>query len=236
MYSNVSIKRKKDGTRYKDFFYYACKHRMTVAGQKCTYRKQVREELLDEAVAEVISKVVGEPKFAAMMQERINMKVDTTAIEQEIEAQEKILRQAYSTKKKLMEEIDSLDPDDRHYMRRKTDLDDRLYAMYDKIDEAEDLLIAAKAKKQAIEAEKISGNNIYKALIYFDQLYGVMSDIERRQLMESLISEVQIYEDRQPNGQWLKSIRFRLPVIKEDMNISLDNDSHDESVAVFTHE
>ena len=48
--------------------------------------KQVNEELLDDAVAEVIAKLVGNPKFAAMMQEKINMKVDTTAIEQEISA------------------------------------------------------------------------------------------------------------------------------------------------------
>ena len=41
------------------------------------------------------------------------MKVDTTAIEQEIAAYEKQLRQHYSTKSRLMEEIDSLDPDDR---------------------------------------------------------------------------------------------------------------------------
>ena len=40
------------------------------------------------------------------------MKVDTTAIEQEIAAYEKQLRQHYSTKSRLMEEIDSLDPDD----------------------------------------------------------------------------------------------------------------------------
>ena len=39
------------------------------------------------------------------------MKVDTTAIEQEIAAYEKQLRQHYSTKSRLMEEIDSLDPD-----------------------------------------------------------------------------------------------------------------------------
>ena len=43
------------------------------------------------------------------------MKVDTTAIEQEIAAYEKQLRQHYSTKSRLMEEIDSLDPDDRLY-------------------------------------------------------------------------------------------------------------------------
>lgn len=58
----------------------------------------------------------------------LHMKVDTTAaIEQEIAAYEKQLRQHYSTKSRLMEEIDSLDPDDRHFIARKSDLDDRLY-------------------------------------------------------------------------------------------------------------
>ncbi|MBD9055116.1 MAG: hypothetical protein EGR36_03825, partial [Eubacterium ventriosum] len=30
--------------------------------------------------------------------------------------------------------------------------------------------------------------------------------------------------NKQPNGQWLKSITFKLPIIDEDLNISLDND------------
>ena len=203
-------------------------------GHKCDYKKQIRKELLDDAVAEVICKLVSNPKFAAMMQEKINMKVDTTAIEQEISNYEKQLRQAYSTKSKLIEEIDSLDPDDRHYSRRKSDLDDRLYGMYDKIEELESLLIAARAKKQAIEAEKLTGDNIYKVLIYFDQLYGKMNDREKRQLIEELISEIQIYPERQPNGQWLKSIKFRLPIIEEDMNISLDNEQQVETVVLLS--
>ena len=66
----------------------------------------------------------------------------------------------------------------------------------------------ARAKKTAIEAEKITGDNIYKVLLYFDRLYKVMNDVEKRQLMELLVSEIQIFEDRQPNGQWLKSIKF----------------------------
>ena len=105
--------------------------------------------------------------------------------------------------------------------------------MYDKIEELESLLIAARAKKQAIEAEKLTGDNIYKVLIYFDQLYGKMNDREKRQLIEELISEIQIYPERQPNGQWLKSIKFRLPIIEEDMNISLDNEQQVECVAVL---
>lgn len=196
------------------------------------YRSTLRknEELPDSIVVEVIVKLVSNPKFAAMMQEKVSMKVDTSAIEQEISNYEKQLRQAYSTKSKLIEEIDSLDPDDRHYRRRKSDLDDRLYGMYDKIEELESLLIAARAKKQAIEAEKLTGDNIYKVLIYFDQLYGKMDDREKRQLIEELISEIQIYEERQPNGQWLKSIKFKLPIIAEDMSLSLDNDAHIETV------
>ena len=217
MYGNKSIKHKADGSKYKDFYYYGCKHRAMTRGHKCDFKKQINEELLDSAVAEVIIKLVSNPKFAAMMQEKINMKVDTSSIEQEIAANEKQLRQSYSVKVRLMDEIDSLDPDDKHYIKRKADLDDRLYKMYDKIEDTENQLVAARAKKMAIEAERLTGDNIYKVLIYFDKLYSVMDDQEKRQLMESLLSEVQIYEERQPNGQWLKSIKFKLPIIAEDM-------------------
>lgn len=236
MYGNKSIKHKKDGTKYKDFFYYGCKHRSMQRGHKCDYKKQIREELLDDAVAEVIVKLVSNPNFATMMQEKINMKVDTTAIDQEIENYEKQLRQDYSIKSKLMEEIDNLDPDDRHYIRRKADLDDRLYRMYDKIEELESQLIDARAKKTSIEAEKITGDNIYKVLICFDKLYFAMNDVERRQLIEALIAEIQIYEERKPNGQWLKSIRFKLPIIENDLSIGLDNGEHVESMVLIQKE
>ena len=84
------------------------------------YRNTLRknEELPDSTFVEVIVKLVSNPKFAAMMREQISMKVDTSAIEQEIAAHEKQLRQSYSVKARLMEEIDSLDPDDKHYMKR----------------------------------------------------------------------------------------------------------------------
>lgn len=235
MYGNKCIKHKKDGTKYKDFYYYGCKHRTMTRGHKCDYRKQINEELLDDAVAEIIVALVSKPKFATMMQEKINMKVDTSTIDQEVANHEKQLRQYYSTKSKLMEEIDSLDPDDRHYIKRKADLDDRLYRMYDKIEEEENLLVEARAKKQAIEAEKLTADNIYKVLIYFEKLYGVMNDVERRRFIEALISEIQIFPERQPNGQWLKSIKFKLPIIGENMELSLDNDKHVETVCLLSN-
>lgn len=234
MYANKSIKHKADGTRYKEFFYYGCKHRKMQRGYKCDYKKQISEELLDNSISEIIIKLVSNPKFSAMIQNKINMQVDTTAIEQEIANYEKQLRQTYSVKSKIIEEIDSLDPDDKHYIKLKTDLDNRLYNMYDKIEEIENQLIAARAKKQSIEAEKLTSDNIYKVLIHFGKLYAVINEAERHQLIEALISEIQIYEERQPNGQWIKSIKFKLPIIEENMDICLDNGHRVECVVLLS--
>ena len=240
MYGNKSIKHRKDGTKYKDLFYYGCKHRTMTRGHKCDYKKQINEDVLNAAVVEVITKLVANPRFASMMQEKINMKVDTTVIDQEITALEKQLKQSYAVKRKTLEEIEALDPDGRHYKRLKADLDDRLYRMYDNIDDQEQSLIEARAKKQSIESEKVTGDNIYKILIYFDKFYSLMNEEERRKLMESLIEEIQIYEERQPNGQWLKSITFRLPIIEKDMIISvgdgLDSEQHVETVVLLSRE
>ncbi len=231
MYGNKSVKRKSDGTRYRDFYYYGCKHRKMERGHKCDYRKQIREELIDDSITEIITKLVSNTKFADLMQKKINMQVDTAAIDEELSNYEKQLRQTYAVKSKLIEEIDTLDPDDKHYVHRKSDLDERLYKLYNKIEEIETKLIAARAKKQAVEAEKLTGDNIYKVLIYFEKLYSVMYETEKRRLIESLISEIQIYEERQPNGQWIKSIKFKLPIIEEDISVSLDNDEHSDTLS-----
>ena len=86
--------------------------------------------------------------------------------------------------------------------------------------------------------QKVTGDNIYKILIYFDKFYKLMNEEEQRKLMETLIEEIQIYEERQPSGQWLKSITFRLPIIDSDMNMSigngLDSNSHVETVVLLS--
>ena len=58
-----------------------------------------------------------------------------------------------------------------------------------------------------------------------------MYDVDR---MEALIAEIQIHDEAKPNGQWLKSIHFRLPIIPEDMVISLDNGESVEAVVLLS--
>lgn len=235
MYGNKSIKKRKDGSNYKDFYYYGCKHRNMTRGHKCDYKKQVHEELLDASVAEVISKLVSNPKFSDLIRNKINMEVDTSALDQEIENYKIQLRKLYHNKDTILSDMDSLDYEDKHYQRRKTDLENHLYKTYDKIDDAEELLVSAKAKKRSLLADKITGDNIYKALVFFDKLYAQMNEAEKREFLSQLVDNVQIYEERKENGQWLKSIEFKLPIIEKEFTLSLDNDTQNETVVMLSN-
>ena len=99
---------------------------------------------------------------------------------------------------------------------------------------AEELLVSAKAKKRSLLADKITGDNIYKALIFFDKLYAQMNEVEKREFLSQLVDNVQIYEERKENGQWLKSIEFKLSIIGKEFALSLDNDTQNETVCLLT--
>ena len=99
---------------------------------------------------------------------------------------------------------------------------------------AEELLASAKAKKRSLLADKITGDNINKALIFFDKLYAQMNEVEKREFLSQLVDNVQIYEERKENGQWMKSIEFKLPIIEKEFTLSLDNDAQNETVYLLS--
>lgn len=233
MYGNKSIKRK-NGKHYKDYYFYGCKHRQLNRGHKCTYRKQLHEEKLNAAVAEVIGKMVSNSKFASVMQSKINMKVDTKEIDTEIENYAKQHTKYIGTKRSLEKQIDNLDVCDKHYDRKLNDLQKRLDKMYDSIADTEDMLEDARTRKRTIENEKLTGDNVYKLLIHFDKVYDTMEDEDKRALLVALIKEIHVYEEEQANGQWLKSIKFNLPLLEEQLELGLDNDLGVETVCLLS--
>ena len=52
--------------------------------------------------------------------------------------------------------------------------------------------------------------------------------------MQALIAEIHIHEQPQSNGQWLKSIKFRLPIIDGDTSIILDKCDGVETVCLLS--
>ena len=60
--------------------------------------------------------------------------------------------------------------------------------------------------------------------------YETVVLLSEREFLSQLVDNVQIYEERQENGQWLKSIEFKLPIIEKEFTLSLDNNAQHETV------
>jgi hypothetical protein len=46
----------------------------------------------------------------------------------------------------------------------------------------------------------------------FDKIYGEFTDAEKKHFINSFVERVEIFEDEQEDGCFLKSIKFRFPV------------------------
>lgn len=233
MYGNVNRKRKKDGTFYKEYYYYACKHRLEVDGHRCDYNRQWKQERVNEAVEEVIKKLVRNPKFEAAIREKIGSRIDTEELENELEALRKRQRQLIGAKKKLGQQMDSLDITDRFYDRKYQDMEERLYKLYEDIEAVENSMAEIQTRLDNIRQQKISGDNVYQFLLYFDLLYDKFTDSEKKEFLQSFVERVDVFPEEQPGGRFLKRIKFRFPVYfdgAEVENMRWDNEMTVESI------
>lgn len=237
MYGNVNRKKKDDGTYYKDYFYYACKHRRSINGARCDYKRQWSEEVINAAVEEFISKLVQNPLFAEAIKKKINSSVDTESLEKEIESLKKEHRNKGNAITRIGEEIDALDCSDRLYQRKYDDKQNRMTKLYDELSKIEQLIESLLIRLENIRQQRVTGENIYKLLQYFDKLYSKFTDLEKKQFMKSFVDRVDIYPDRTPEGQILKHIKFKFPVFFNGQMVeefSWDKESHVETVVLLT--
>ena len=237
MYGNVNRKKKKDGTFYKDYYYYACKHRTTVNGHRCGYKRQWKQELVDAAVAEAIRSLVNKPSFEQSIRQKIGAEIDTKQLEAELAQLNKQRQQLIGAKDRLGQQMDSLDITDKHYDRKYQDMENRQYKLYDEIDSVEQQIDEVENRILNIRQDRISENNIYQFLLYFDEFYDKFTDAEKKEFYNCFVDRVDIFEQEQPDGRFLKHIKFRFPVFydgKETTELSWDKDTTVETVTLIT--
>lgn len=237
MYGNVNRKKRKDGTFYKDYFYYACKHRTFVDGHHCTYRKQWNEDKVNAAVEEVICKLVKNPKFEKQIRKKIGVSLDMQELDKEYENMNAQRKQFVGAKNKLAQQMDHLSVSDKHYDKKYQDMQDRMDVLYDEIDKIEESMNELEQRMFNIKQQKVSADNVYQFLLFFDKLYTKFTDIEKKQFLKSFVSEVHIFEKEQEDGRFLKRIKFYFPVFlagRETQELDWDNESTVEIVCLLS--
>lgn len=237
MYGNVNRKRNKDGEYYRDYFYYACKHRKVADGVTCDYKKQWGEDIIDTAVEQFIKQLVNNPKFKSALEKKIGSKIDVTEIEKEIETLNKTRNQYIGAKSRLGKQMDSLDINDRFYNQKYSDMEERLNNLYEQIESVGNDLAILNQRIINVNQNKLSSESVYRILACFDKLYDKFTDKEKKQFLNAFIERVDIYPERQENGSILKHIKFRFPVYYEGemcSGFSWDKNNHVECVVLMS--
>ena len=73
--------------------------------------------------------------------------------------------------------------------------------------------------------------------MYFDKLYDKFTDVEKKEFLNSFVEQVDIYEQEQADGRFLKHIKFRFPVYfngAETEELNWDNESTVETVVLLS--
>ena len=234
LYGNISKAHSKDKkTRY----YYYCKNTVTPTGHSCTFRVNIEQSEINDMIADIISAMVNDPRFSEAIQEKIGSAVDTESMEKQLETLQAQLRQCLGTKSRLERQMDSLDVSDPYYDRKILDLQRRYDEQYGKIEEIEIQINEVQAQIRSIRQEKISGDNIYRLLLAFDQVYAAASEVERKEFMRAFIERIELFPEKRKDGCWIRNIVFQFPVPfhgEEVTELPLENESTLETVVLMS--
>lgn len=233
MYGNIAKAGRKDNkTRY----YYYCKNTVNATGHKCTFRCNIEQSQIDDVLAKLITAMTKEGKFKEAIQDKIGSTVDTTDLEKQLSVLNANLHQAETIKTRLEQQIDSLDVTTTHYDKKISDLQRRLDAQYDKIDEIEEAISDLKSQIYELKKNQINADSIYRFLATFNEIYSECTDAEKKQFMQAFVERIDIFSERRADGNWIKNIKFQfpVPVIRDGKEvvridgISLDKEQSDE--------
>lgn len=234
MYGNIAKAHSKDKkTRY----YYYCKNTVTPTGHECSFRLNIEQAEINKFVAKVISAMVNNPRFVEAIQAKIGTAVDTEDMEKQIAVLQGQLKQAFGTKNRLERQMDTLDINDAHYDRKILDLQRRYDEQYDIIEEIEVQIGELQSQIRSIQQEKISGDNIYRLLLAFDEVYHSATEVEQKEFMKAFIERIEMFPEKRKDGSWIRKIVFNFPVPvdgEEVKELPLETETTVETVVLLT--
>ena len=236
MYGNIAKAHSKDKkTRY----YYYCKNTVTPTGHECSFRLNIEQTEINKFVAKVISAMVNNPRFVEAIQAKIGSAVDTEDMEKQIAVLQGQLKQAFGTKSRLERQMDTLDINDAHYDRKILDLQRRYDEQYDTIEEIEVQIGELQSQIRSIQQEKISGDNIYRLLLAFDEVYHSATEAEQKEFMKAFIERIEMFPEKRKDGSWIKKIVFNFPVPvdgEEVKELPLETETTVETVVLLSQQ
>ena len=136
---------------------------------------------------------------------------------------------------RLENELDNLPLDEKHRDKKIEDFNRRIYGLYDVMADIEEKIEELENKKISIEENSINAEKIFSLICQFDELYDIINEEEKKQLLSLLVKKVEIYSEDNPQYP-IKSIEFSFAIPSDGetlKNFLWDKGVTDENVVVL---
>ena len=220
MYGNTTRKRKKtaSGEFYADYHFYACKHRRSIEGKTCTYKKNWNNKDIDGPVVEIVTQLINDPKLADYIRSKLTSVVDAETVEADIAKLEKALKRTQVNKRERYKELDDLDPSDPVDSVKIRDTKASIDNLSVKEVEYRQDLAELRNKLVAVKQNQLTKETVLKVLSHFSLFFDRMTPADKQVLLRSLVEEIQIFPEKTEDGRIIKSIKLCVPVVYENEN------------------
>lgn len=215
MYGAPGRKKRPDGSYYensKEVFYYVCKHRRAVDGQRCTFGRYIQQGVLNQEVEAIMADALESKHFAQALKDLMNDRTDTTKLKERMEVLQKKRREYVLKKEKRADEIDQLDLDDPAYEAKYSDLQRRLNKLYAGIIEIDADINEVKNEMAHQMEQEATLSDAYDMLSFMSKQFSKITDAEKKAILQAWVKRIEIFPEKQPDGGWIREIEFNFPV------------------------
>ena len=214
MYGVVDRKKKKgkDDEYYTDMWYYVCKNNKNATGHTCHYKKHIRQDVVDSQVIAFVKEALKDADFTGDVMKKVGTDENLPELEKNLKQVEKLRRTEESKKEKILSKIMALDPSDELYDSLYNDLEAVLRTITSNIAKFEENIARLEVEIANAKSEEITAEKVYQVMAAVIQELDDAPDKDKRLFMNYLLDSVQLYESQQPNGLWVKSIRFKVRI------------------------
>ena len=108
---------------------------------------------------------------------------------------------------------------------------------YGRIDEMKSRLTMCKARYGISDRRKFLATTFTACCLRFDQVYEAASEVERKEFMRAFIERIELFPEKQLDGNWIRKIIFNFPVPvngTEVKELPLENETMVETVVLLS--
>lgn len=200
---------------------YICGHYNRAGAHGECSRNGIAAELIEKEVVQYTKKLISNPEFTAYLEQKIGKSLDVSEIEKDLEFCDKKLKQLERNKGSLERDIDNIMEDDKSADRKRKDMNRRLDKIYEDMEELEAQREGSLNKLSAVKEQQLNQEKIFQLLLNFDKIYDKLTNDEKRKLLHSLISEIEMYrkDEIKETKTYIKKVKYAFEVENVAQNL-----------------